>query len=379
MKVTVKRGALSAALGRLKSAAGDPSTLEALKGVLIDAREESIILTTSNYRLWLQRTVAAEVTEPGLALVNHEVLAKLASTYKSKTVDLTLEPGRNLLRVVAGGSNTEIGLLPKEEFPVWPDVEGDFFEIRGESLRLLLQKASVAAATPANSPSTTILQTVHLYSEKERIFAQAANRVKLSHWSLECPVGSEESIILQGSTPWSGIIPAGTLKVSFAGTTLHMQNDDAKVAVRSLAGKYPDVTALVNYDPVEHVCKIERNDLQAALVRASFIARNENVGITLEVTENEMAVKLSCEGGVMHDTLSMEYEGDGFNLMVAPLPMLSLIKNCPPVAITLATTGSRARPIRITTGTEGGFYLIMPLLTIPEGEGDETDGTAKTQ
>jgi len=78
------------------------TTMPILGGVLIEADADGVSLSTFDYEVSARTRIAAEVAEPGRALVSGRLLADIASRLPAAPVDVTMDEGRISVRCGTG-------------------------------------------------------------------------------------------------------------------------------------------------------------------------------------------------------------------------------------------------------------------------------------
>lgn len=147
MKARIEREALRKALKTVTPAISR-GNLAVLNGVRIDATSGLRFTCTD-----LQQTIivdeAANVMEPGSAVVPASLFARFVDRLPAGSVELVLDDGR--LHVQGGDATLALWCLPVEEWPLIESTDGASFTLTAEhvdSLRRILPMASIDQARP---------------------------------------------------------------------------------------------------------------------------------------------------------------------------------------------------------------------------------------
>jgi DNA polymerase-3 subunit beta len=149
MKVSIERGALLRAVSQAQSVVERRNTIPILANVLIEADGDVLRFRATDLDIEVVDTAPAKVTKAGATTVSavmfHEITRKLPD---GALVELSVEPGGNMLLVEAGRSQFKLATLPKEDFPVMASSEYSAnFKAPAVLLRRLFDKSKFAIST----------------------------------------------------------------------------------------------------------------------------------------------------------------------------------------------------------------------------------------
>ena len=94
MKFQVNRDVFSEAVSFTVKLLPQRTTLPILSGVLIEAAESGLVLSSFDYEVSARTEIAAQVDEPGKVLVSGRLLAEIASRLPAAPVMFATEEGR---------------------------------------------------------------------------------------------------------------------------------------------------------------------------------------------------------------------------------------------------------------------------------------------
>ena len=124
------------------------TTLPILSGVLIEATETGLILSSFDYEVSAQTEIAADVEETGRVLVSGRLLAEIASRMPNAPVRFSTNESR--ISVSCGSANFTLLSMPVEEYPSIPQVSAQ------------------SGLVPAEEFAAAVSQVVLLRSRRER-------------------------------------------------------------------------------------------------------------------------------------------------------------------------------------------------------------------
>lgn len=118
MKIKLETKHLAAGLKTVSVAVDRRSTLPILGNVKIEARENNVILSTTNLDLAVSITLPAKVTKEGATTLPFSILDKLAG--RLRALDTKLEVTGKVLKIESGETSATLEMLPANEFPPPP-------------------------------------------------------------------------------------------------------------------------------------------------------------------------------------------------------------------------------------------------------------------
>ena len=111
MKFRVDRDAFADAVAWAARSLPVRPSAPVLSGLLIDASDEGLVLSTFDYETSARATLTAEVADEGRALVSGRLLADICRSLPAKPVDLALDGSRVSLPFAAYANGEAYGVM----------------------------------------------------------------------------------------------------------------------------------------------------------------------------------------------------------------------------------------------------------------------------
>ena len=150
MKITVERAVLLKALAHVQSVVERRNTIPILANVLLAAQDGTLRLTATDMEIAVVEEISGvQITRPGRttapAATLYEIVRKLPEGAK---VELDHAGGDAALKLRAGRFNTDLSVLPVEDFPAMTDGKLPFaFALPAGQLRELIDRTRFAIST----------------------------------------------------------------------------------------------------------------------------------------------------------------------------------------------------------------------------------------
>ena len=149
MKASIEQTELLKAMAKVQSIVERRTTIPILSNVLIEAKDSSLYLRTTDLDIEVLDRVEAIIETPGSLTVGantlYEIVRKLPD---GSRVEFLNEIGSSQLEIVASRSRFFLSTLPKEDFPVMASEEYDFeFTIKAKVIKRLFDKSKFAMSS----------------------------------------------------------------------------------------------------------------------------------------------------------------------------------------------------------------------------------------
>ncbi|MFC7501466.1 DNA polymerase III subunit beta, partial [Nocardioides sp. GCM10030258] len=175
MKFRVDRDVLADAVAWAARSLPVRPSAPVLAGLLIEASDEGLILSTFDYETSARATLNAEVSDEGKALVSGRLLADICRSLPNKPVDITLDGTR--VSLTCGSSRFSLQTMPVEDYPSIPDMPSATGTVPSEAFAHAVAQAVTAAGRDDMLP---VLTGVRVEIEGDTIALLATDRFRLS-------------------------------------------------------------------------------------------------------------------------------------------------------------------------------------------------------
>jgi DNA polymerase III subunit beta len=353
-----------------------------LSGLLIDASDDGLVLSTFDYETSARATLSAEVSDEGRALVSGRLLSDICRSLPAKPVEMTLDGSR--VSLTCGSARFSLQTMPVEDYPTLPDMPAATGTVSSDVFSHAVAQAVTAAGRDDMLP---VLTGVRIEISGSTISMLATDRFRLSHRELEwqpnspdeslaalvparvlgdtarsLTAGSEVTIALAAGGSGEGIIgfegsgPGGTRRTT----------------TRLLDGEFPKVRSLF---PPEHLTRatVDKASLIESLKRVALVAeRNTAVQLafsdgtlTLDAGSGDEAqasesVEATIDGADITTGFNPQYLLDGLQVIDESVVELAFTVATKPVVISGSMGDSGANDTSAGTGDTGFRYLLMP-------------------
>ncbi|UYG17629.1 DNA polymerase III subunit beta [Brachybacterium huguangmaarense] len=322
MKFHLDRGVLADAVSWATRTLPVRPAMPILQGVRIvaDASGE-LQLSTFDYEVSAQITLAAEVDAPGEVLVQGRMLSDIVRALPNKDVTVSLEGTK--LQVRCGSARFALATLPVEEYPQLPSMPPVAGSVDAHVLAEAIGQVTVAASKDDTLP---LLTGVRMEIEGEKVTLMATDRYRLAlrelTWRPASPSASTTALV-RGRTLQEvarSLATGSDVDIALADDSsanlIGFESSGRRTTSTLVDGDYPPVRRLFP-DSVAITAVVATAPLIEAVKRVSLVAER-NTPVRLTFTEGQVALEAGAgDDAQASEVLEAQLEGDdlvvGFN------------------------------------------------------------------
>ncbi|HEX4400267.1 MAG TPA: DNA polymerase III subunit beta [Galbitalea sp.] len=380
MKFQVNRDVFSEAVSFAVKLLPQRTTLPILSGVLLEATDSVLTLSSFDYEVSAQTEVAAEIEESGRVLVSGRLLAEIASRLPNAPVIFSTEESR--ITVACGSAHFTLLSMPVEEYPTLPQIAESSGSLPAEAFANAVAQVAVAASRDDVTP---VITGVQLEVSKTNLSLVATDRYRVAVREIEWAASDSVTDSITALVPARTLTEigktfghSGTISIAITSTDerelIAFQADRRTVTSLLIKGNFPPVKRLFP-EEVDNYAVMNTAELVEATRRVSLVLEREAAlrfsfsidGLTLEAIGSEQAqasetIDAFLTGGDTVVSLKPQFLLDGLGAVHSEFVRISFTKtdnpNKPgPVLITSQSSKDQA-------GADNYKYLLQPNLLL---------------
>ncbi|ANH37716.1 DNA polymerase III subunit beta [Nocardioides dokdonensis FR1436] len=374
MKFRVERDVLADAVAWAARSLPVRPSVPVLAGLLVEATDQGLLLSTFDYETSARATLPAEVSGEGRALVSGRLLADICRSLPAKPVEMVLDGTR--VSLTCGSARFSLQTMPVQDYPALPEMPMATGTVQSDLFAHAVAQAVTAAGRDDMLP---VLTGVRIEIDGSSISLLATDRFRLSQrelgWDPRTPdetvaalvpakvlgetaksltAGSEIVIALAATGSGEGII-------GFEGAA---GGGVRRTTTRLLDGEFPKVRSLF---PSEHltVAKVDKAALIESVKRVSLVAER-NTAVQLAFSDGVLTLDAgSGDEAQASESIPADVEGEDLTTGFNPQFLLDGLTAIDESVVELAFTQA-SKPVVISGspaegGSDPGFrYLLMP-------------------
>lgn len=381
MRFLVDRIAFRDALQRVEMAIDRKPTNPLYGGVLIEATNQGVVLTTNDLDLAVRyRVEAVQVEQPGWAVIPGPELVDIVRDIEAETVSLDLKEGgqcelvagddRCMLVTIESSAQPARGAKgePERGFVGAPELSADpDLLLDKHHFLLMVQSTRFATSRVQDTRFATEGVLVELRDGEVTMVGTDGRRLACIRRPAAGGASSKQRVVLLPKVldqilRYGQEEDAEEVQLWFLGNQVGFKLGNLESFGRVLAGEYP------NYDNVipkggKHVVRAHRDPFTQKLRLASHLTQDSAAVVRLAFTPNNLEVAAEHEGrGRASANFEVDYAGEGLKTAFNPSYLLDGLKAAHTEQIEMQLDES-SRPAKMVLG-ENFSYVVMPLSTL---------------
>jgi DNA polymerase III subunit beta len=363
MKIQATRQALLDALLVVSRAVSARAALQALSGILITA-EETARLRATDMELGLDVGLEAEIEGSGAVVLPGRLLVEVVRSLPDGPVTLALREAERDVEITAGSSRFHLRTLPADDFPRFPEPEGDPIELPAVALQETINRVARAASRDEARP---VLTGVLVTTEGDQLTMVATDsyRLAVKRTKLEAPVdnGLEANVPARALRELARLIDAvgdEALRVWLTRNQALFRVGTVSLSSRLIDGQFPNHRQLLP-ESFEHEVKLPRSELLEVTRRVSQLAQR-NAALRLSFSEGELVVSAETPDlGDAREGLPAPYTGELLEIGFNPEFVRDGLESIDADEVVLKLISPLRPGLLEPAGSDDFSYLVMPI------------------
>ena len=339
------------------------TTMPILECILIDASTNAIKFTSNDTELAIETIVDGEIISNGVIAVDAKIFSEIIR--KLPDSEITIVTDENFKTTITCEKSTfSIAGKSGEDFSYLPPIEKkQSIYLSQFSLKELIRQTIFSIS----DNDTNKLMTGELFEVKANLLTVTAldgHRIAMRKIQLK-DVFEHFKVIVPGKTlnEISKILTGGTdsnVKIFFENNLIAFEFDNTIVVSRLIDGEYFKVDQMIssNFDTIININKKEFLD---CIDRSTLLVKEgDKKPIIINITENELELKISSFLGSMNEQIEIEKDGKDIMIGFNPKFLMDALKVIDEEKVDIYLVNPKA-PCIIKNEDESYIYLILPV------------------
>lgn len=363
MKIRINQNELNKCINIVQKAVSLRTPLPILSGILIEAKNNMLVMTATDLDLGIKTYSTCEIEEEGSIVVQSRLIGDFVRKLPSNSyVNIeTMENNNMEIKCL----NSEINILGNSaaEYPDNTfDNEGNSFSIKSESLKNLIKYTYFAAAQENIKPIFTGC-LIEIKNNLCTFVALDGYRMALKKEKIE--FDGEVSVVVPSKTLLEILRileeNKGNTEIVVSDSHISFKIENTIIISNLLDGKFIDYEGIIK-DNYVTVVKAETTGIRESVERASLLAKDDkNNLIILDIKENNMQINSASEYGNVEENIPVEKEGENIKIGFNSKYLLDFLKVIEDEKITLNLIGKN-NPCFINEDNKDDYiYMVLPV------------------
>ena len=373
MKIHVERDVLAEAVAWTARALPARPTVPVLAGIRLQAAAD-LTLSSFDYDVSAQATVAVSTDEEGSVLVSGRLLAEICRSLPARPVQISSESGRAVL--TCGSATFTLLTMPQDEYPALPEMPPAVGSVGSDAFATAVSQSATAAGRDDTLPAMT---GVRIEIEGDALKMVSTDRYRLAvrelQWTPARPDLSAAVLVPAKALAETARSLTAGAEVSIA---LALPGDDGpggdgmigfegagrRTTTRLLGGEFPRYHALLP-SSLKATAELSTSVLTESVKRVALVAER-NTAVHLAFTSGQLVLEAgSGDEAQAQEIIEASYEGEDLSVAFNPQYLLDGLAALDSDTVRISFT-EPGKPALITgkPGPDGHAdyrYLLMPI------------------
>ncbi len=348
-------------------------TLPILSNVILEAKDNELILSSTNLDIYCADKIKADVLNPGeisvSAITFFEIIKRLPS---GSEVIMAMDEGENEITLKCGRSKFKLSTLKIDDFPIISDNDlSTNFILSADELIRIIDKTKFAVS---NEETRYYLNGIFLHKAERNsiqfLRAVATDGHRLAQYDIPLPQGAEEinGIIIPKKTIFElrKVLDDanGDVAISLNENKIKFNFNNLKIISKVIDGTFPDYTKVI---PQNNDKKFKTNnyDLKNAIDRVSAVAANEeskSKAIKLSLDNNKLNLSVESQSkGSANEEIDISYNGDKVDIGFNSKYIIDICNEVDGEEVDISLLDSISPAIILDKTDENLFFVLMPM------------------
>ena len=369
MKFTVEKNIIFKSLSHAQSIVEKKNTLPILSNILLEVRENSLILSSTDMDISITERLECNVIEEGsttvLAQTLYDIIRKLSD---SSEIEFISNDGK-IMSLRSGKSKFSLSCLPKEDFPIIEigNLENEINIISHDLLKLI----SKTRFAISNEETRYFLNGVYFHKKIEAetnylsVVATDGHRLAKFDSKFKNSIPDITGVIIPKKTInelSKLLIDVDSLvKINLSSNKIVFFIENSVLISKLIDGNFPDYKRVIPTNN-NNILKVNRQDLSQAVDRVSTITNDKLPVIKFKILNNIMNLSaVNSENGMATEDITTKYSGEEIEIGFNSKYILEMINNLEDDNITLSFKDS-ASPVTASEESNPDLvYVLMPM------------------
>jgi DNA polymerase-3 subunit beta len=364
LKLSTKRQELVDKLSVVSRVASNRAATQALSGVHVGASSGKVKLRATDLEMGIETGLEAEVDADGEFLLPGRLLSEVARSLAGDSVEIEPRGAERDVEIISAGSRFHLRTLPAEDFPRFPEAEGEPLRIPAAVLTETVEVVARAASRDDMRPVLTGVFVTASGSEMTMV-ATDSYRLSFRRTEVEGGIGGdlEANIPARALRELGRILAAGSeehAEVSLLQNQAVFRAGGVTLNTRLIEGQFPNYKQLLP-ESYEHDVRLPRPEFLDVTRRISQLAQR-NAPLKLSLSPGELTVAAETpEVGDARESMPAAFEGEPLEIGFNPEFLKDGIDSVEGEEVLLRLISPLRPGLLQPVDNEDFRYLVMPI------------------
>ena len=369
MKFQISKQVIFKSLTHLQGIVDKKNTLPILANILIEAKDNTLILSSTDMDISVVEKLSCNVTEDGSTTINSQILYDIVRKLDDNSEVEIISNNGKILTLRASGSRFSLACLPKEDFPIIDTRnDGTKLKLNSKVLFKLIDKTKFAISNEETRYFLNGLYfNIHKEDDKTNVTLVGTDGHRLAKFSQQ--IDNDIQKIIGAIIPKKTIYELSKLlsdvdeeiEITISSNKIIFYIGNLVFVSKLIDGTFPDYKRVIPSDNT-NVVNIDREKLLAAVDRVSTVANDKSPVIKFNLMKNIINLNtINNDNSTATEDLSLNYEGENFEIGFNSKYIMDIVNNLQDEIITLKLKDGSSPIIAQENSNSNLVYVLMPM------------------
>ena len=320
MKLVIEKEDLAEGLNKVQSIVHQKVTIPILANVLLEAKDDSLVLTTTDLDVSIQCSIKADVQQPGGITLPAKRLTNLVRELPSAQVEIATNDEEQA-RIVCGNSEFNLVGISEDDYPPLPEYGGgNSYTLDQGVLKDMLRKTSYAASV---DESRFILNGSLLKFDDTNLTVVATDgrRLAMTEQKLEGKkAGNREEVVPTKTVNEliRSLGDEGDVIIYFAEKQIAFTFGGLIVISKVIDGTFPTFEQVIPKSSTYRI-SMDREGLMQAVRRAAMVTTEHSSSVRLTFENNQLQIAAAtADVGESDERIPIKFDAEKISTTFNP-------------------------------------------------------------
>ncbi len=311
MKFTILKNDLSKYIGIAQRAISSKSSIQILEGIVFEAKDDMLILSSTDMEISVNTRVACKVEEEGSVVLNSEIVGNIVRKMPEDLI--CFEGDHDNIRISCQNSRFDLKGQDPMDYPDLPATEEEVtMTLEADDLKEAIRETIFATS----NDETWLALTGVLFSQKEdRLEFVGLDGYRMAVKNFAYKAEPRDTIVPKRAlNEFAKIIEDGSVDITIVKGHIIFANKNTKMYTRTIDKKYIDYEKIISTNNKIKLT-VNRMDLLNSLERAMLLAKGGTVSISkFSIEDGNINIHSSSDYGELNEDVQCLKEGEDLKI-----------------------------------------------------------------
>ena len=369
MKFKIFRSNFFKTLSHLQGIVDKKNSLPILSNILIEAKDNSLTLTSTDMDISIIEKIDCNVFEDGSTTINSQILYDIVRKINDNSEIEIISNDGKLLTLRADGSRFSLACLPKEDYPIIDqENSGNTIKINSKIIFKLIDKTKFAIS---NEETRYFLNGLYFNITKDQsnsiltlVGTDGHRLAKFSH-NIEDNIDQVSGVIIPKKTIYELCKLLSEIDedvyISISSNKIVFTIENIIFISKLIDGSFPDYKRVIPKDN-SNILNINREILLSAVDRVSTIANEKSPVVKFKLLKNILNLNtINNESSTASEDLKINYNGDEIEIGFNSKYIMDIVNNLEDEEISINLKDNTSPIIALENSNSNLVYVLMPM------------------